>query len=218
MSKLEIFQIIASFFGGGIAVTIINWVRTIISERETRREYYVSQQLEHLYGPLYSYAMECKDLFSRANEIDSITGSQINSGKPLETLPDIERDSNRSFKLIELSSEVIRKYRQNGRNIAEALANIIKQNIYFADNEDHDLFKRVILAANIIKNENDNEGKDLLPYSVKTTLPAMNFMPEELIRLIEEKYFNKKAEQAKYRKKLFKYSPAKIFKNIMRFL
>jgi len=63
MTSQEIIRLIFSFLGGGLVAGILNWLRSSISERTSRRIQDLQDQIRHLYGPLYFFTSQNENLF-----------------------------------------------------------------------------------------------------------------------------------------------------------
>jgi hypothetical protein len=61
-------QLIISFLGGGILVALINWGRTIRSERATRKNDFLKEQITKVYGPLYFFVCLNESLLALTNK------------------------------------------------------------------------------------------------------------------------------------------------------
>jgi hypothetical protein len=63
MTTEEIIRLIISFLGGGVVSGIINWIRTLSSEKNSRRVDYLENQIANLYGPLYFFTTQADEMF-----------------------------------------------------------------------------------------------------------------------------------------------------------
>ena len=56
-------NLVFSFLGGGVVVTMLNWVHAARAEIRNRRATIVSDQLNKLYGPLFFFTLQNDELF-----------------------------------------------------------------------------------------------------------------------------------------------------------
>ena len=64
MANDELVRLVISFLGGGTVAGILNWLRSVSSEKKGRQAAYLSEQIQNLYGPLFFFTSQNEDMFN----------------------------------------------------------------------------------------------------------------------------------------------------------
>ena len=197
MNIMETMNLIFSLLGGGIAVAIIEWIRKIAAEKESRKIEYLSIQLKNLYGPLYCFSSYAEQLFELSNNIQKLYKTEYEDQKWSQEKTTQENIEIETTNTRNISTSYILKVKSNNC----VLQKIIEENYSYIDLDDIDIFQNFIRNITRYKTEYDESDNLLLPHRIFIKLDNISFLRPEFIERVRFKYNMKQKEIKKYQAK-----------------
>jgi hypothetical protein len=194
MSTEEIIRLIFSFLGGGIVVAIMNWIKTIHSEKITRKVEYLTKQIINLYGPLYFFTSQNEQLFDLYRKFNQAYDKEFVQKKWAEdeqTRTAVRKDA---MNTIDTANKYIALVRSNNDKIAD----IISSNYSYIDENDIDIFKQFILDYTRLKTEMNINGEVTTPLRIYMHIEEISYMRPQFIGRVMQKFNSKIGELRRY--------------------
>jgi hypothetical protein len=196
MSTEEIIRLIFSLIGGGLAVGILNWMRTIRAEKISRRVEHLTNQITKLYGPLFYFTSQNEQLFNLTRKFHGAYDIEYCQTKWSEDQQTQETIREESIKTIDISNKYIEVVQNNNHKVVD----IISNNYSFIDIDDIEIFQKFIVDYTRLKTEIDAEGKMVTPIRIYLRIEEISFMRPEFIKRVSLKFNKKLAELKSYQK------------------
>jgi len=134
---METLQLIIAFLGGGVLVGIFEWIRTRISEKESRKYDFLINQFRNLYGPLYFLTSQNEGLFNLYNKYHEAYQKEYNEVKwsqDKDTQQSLKEEMDAFFKISNSYMDTVKE--NNGK-----LIEIMADNYTYIDPEDIEPFQ-----------------------------------------------------------------------------
>ena len=190
MTAEEFIRLIISFLGGGTVAGILNWIFSAKSAAKQRKIEGLTQQLNHLYGPLFFFVSQNDDMFKLNSKFQTAYKAEYTGVKWSQD----ERTQKSLNEKTSLTLDIANKYvcvvKKNNEKIVEILVN----NYSFIDPEDIEVFQRFMIDYTRMKTEVDQEGVLQTPLEIYYHIGDISFMKPEFIDKVKVK-FNLKKQQ-----------------------
>jgi hypothetical protein len=194
MSTEEILRLIFSFLGGGVVVGIMNWLKAIHSDKITRKVEYLTKQITNLYGPLYSFTSQNKQLFDLYRKLHgAYTKEYVQKNWPEDerTQKAIREEA---MKTIDTANKYIEVVRSNNDRVVD----IITSNFAYIDQDDIEIFNEFILDHTRLKTEINEDGKMDTPLMIYMHIEEISYMRPQFIKRVMQKFHAKVGELKGY--------------------
>ena len=196
MPVQEVVNLIFSFLGGGLVAGVVEWVRSTKSEARTRRAIMLSDQLKHLYGPLYFFTSQNAALFELSRSFhaaySAVYVDQKFSDNPY-TQASLDKDTSQT---LSLANQYIETVKNNNERISELLISAYS----YIDPEDAEFFRQFFIDYVRLRTEFDRDGNLLTPRMIYNRIGDISFMRPSFMERIQKQFEAKKRELANYSK------------------
>ncbi len=180
---------LSAAIGAGLVVALIDWFRTARRDKAERRVAQLSEQIQHLYGPIYYLVTLNKAFFDLSRDVQK-AGSRVFSGKTWSSSsqPVIT-------KMIDETIQVSNQYIQMVVENNEKIMAILDSNIHLATIDDvgnitafvRDYYRLKVETTTTMRNAERKEEPHL-PLQVVLELPRISFLDPKFIAFIERRY------------------------------
>jgi len=181
---METLQLIVAFLGGGVLVGIFEWIRTRISEKETRKYTFLTDQIRHLYGPLYFLTSQNKGLFKLYNDYHEAYKKEyieVEWSQDKDTQNSLREEMDAFFKISNSYMDIVKENN-------DKLIGIMADNYTYIDPEDIEPFQQFVVDYNRMKNEIDRPDGLHVNLRIIQHIGKISFMRPKFIKMIEERY------------------------------
>lgn len=194
MPSEETIRLIISFLGGGLVAGILNWLKSSISERTSRKVELLSDQIRNLYGPLYFFTAQNENFF-KVNEKfhDAYKVEFINQQWSQDNLTR-ERLQGETSQTIEIANMYIGLVKENNEKVID----ILRQNYAHIDPDDVDIFQQFVVDYSRLKTETEENGRMITPMRIYPHIGEIYFMRPEFMERVKAKFQSKKADLERY--------------------
>ncbi|MBZ5513957.1 MAG: hypothetical protein LAN62_03770 [Acidobacteriia bacterium] len=194
MSTQEVMNLVFSFLGGGLVAGLLEWVRSTRAEARARRAVILSDQLNHLYGPLYFFTSQNAALFELSRSFhaaySAVYVDQKFSDDP-HTQASLDKDT---LQTLSLANQYIETVKNNNERISELLISAYS----YIDPGDAEVFRQFFIDHVRLRTEFDRDGKLLTPRMIYNRIGDISFMRPSFMERIQKQFEAKKGELAKY--------------------
>lgn len=193
MSTEEIIRYVMSFLGGGVVVTVGNWIHAANVAKRERAATHLSTQLKELYGPLYYFTNQNARLFDLSRKFDAAYTDEIaskNWSQDQRTRESVQSDAEAT---ISLSNEYVQNVVKNNDRIAGLLEN----SWHLIDADDIEEFSAFQIHHARLKVE--VEGGLKTPFMIYQHVGTISYMPPSMIERVENKFRAKNAKLQAFR-------------------
>ncbi len=180
-------QLIISFLGGGILVALINWARTSRSERTTRKNEFLKEQITKVYGPLYFYVCLNKSLFALNDKFHKAYKEHFSDKNWSDDPYTAESLSKEMKATIDLSNYYVEMTMDNNKKIVD----ILRNNYAYIDPEDTDIFQQFIIDHLRMEKEVKKEEPMVTPIRIYKKVGDISFSRNEFLELVNNKFSEK---------------------------
>lgn len=195
MSTEEIIRLIFSFLGGGVVVGIMNWIKTIHSDKITRKVEYLTTQITNLYGPLYFFTAQNEQMFNLSRQFHGAYNAeyvQQEWSQDEHTQIPLREEANR---VIDLANKYIVVVIKNNDKVMDILSN----NSSYIDRDDIDIFKQFIVDYTRLKTEINEDGQMITPFMIYKRMDSeISYMRPQFISRVKQKFYAKVGELKSY--------------------
>ena len=196
MSAQEVINLIFSFLGGGLVAGVLDWVRSTKSEARARRAVMLSDQLKHLYGPLYFLTSQNAALFELSRSFQAAYSAvYVNQQFSQEPGTQASLDKQTS-QTLSLANQYIETVKRNNERISELLTSAYS----YIDPEDAEFLRQFFIDYVRLRTEFDCDGKLLTPFMIYERIGDISFMRPAFMERIQKQFEAKKRELANYSK------------------
>jgi len=181
---METLQLIVAFLGGGVLVGIFEWIRTRISEKETRKYDFLTDQIRNLYGPLYFLTAQNEGLFKL---YDKFRGAyqkeyvEVEWSQDEDTQKNLKEGMDAFFKISNSYMDIVKENN-------DKLINIMADNYTYIDPEDIEPFQQFVVDYNRMKNEMDRPDGLRVDLRIYHHIGEISYMRPKFIELIKERF------------------------------
>jgi len=181
---METLQLIVAFLGGGVLVGIFEWIRTRISEKETRKYDFLTDQIRNLYGPLYFLTAQNEGLFKL---YDKFRGAyqkeyvEVEWSQDEDTQKNLKEGMDAFFKISNSYMDIVKENN-------DKLINIMAYNYTYIDPEDIEPFQQFVVDYNRMKNEMDRPDGLRVDLRIYYHIGEISYMRPKFIELIKERF------------------------------
>ena len=200
MTTQEIIRLIFSFLGGGLVVGILNWVKSSISERTSRKIEELQNQIRHLYGPLYFFTSQNENLFKLNEKFHEAYNAEYSSKEWSQDKHTQEALDKEATITIETANEYIELVKKNN----DKIISILTDNYAFIDPDDVDVFQQFVVDYTRLKTEISGTGKRTVPLRIYRRVGDISFMRPAFIERVRSKFNQKRNELKAYQMGWFK--------------
>lgn len=180
-------QLIISFLGGGILVALINWARTVRSERITRRHDFVKEQITKLYGPLYFFVGITEALFALNDKFHKAYKEhfidQKWSAEP-HTRETLRKETDATLQIANYYVGIVR---DNNSKIVD----LLRENYAFIDPEDTEVFMQFVIDHLRMEREFKVEQPLETPLEIYLKVGEISYSRKEFTELVKAKFLEK---------------------------
>ncbi len=194
MPAQELMNLVFSFLGGGLIVGILDWVRSTKSEARARRAVMLSDQLTHLYGPLYFLTSQNAALFELSRSFHAAYSAEYVNQKFSQNPGTQASLHEQTSRTLSLENQYIGIVKDNNDRIAELLRSAYS----YIDPEDAPFFRQFSVDYLRLRTEIDLDGKLLTPSVIYGHIGDISFMRPSFMERIQKQFEAKKREFAKY--------------------
>lgn len=192
MANDELVRLVISFLGGGTVAGILNWLRSVSSEKKGRQAAYLSEQIQNLYGPLFFFTSQNEDMFNlNASFQTAYSAEYVNQkwSQDPHTQESVRADTSITLDIANCYVSVVKA---NNDKIMELLT----EKYSYIDPEDVETFKQFIVDYTRLKTEINEEGTLETPFMVYKRIGDISFMRPEVIELVRRRFHEKKRQLA----------------------
>jgi hypothetical protein len=200
MTSQEILNLIFSFLGGGLVVGILDWLRSSISEKTSRRIQDLQDQIRHLYGPLYFFTSQNENLFKLNKNFNEAYTAEYSS----KEWSDDEHTQKTLDKETSNTLDIANEYIEIVKNNNEKVISILTEKYTFIDHEDVEVFQRFVVDHTRLKTEISENGKRTIPLRIYRRIGDISIMRPEFMERVENKFHQKRNELINYQMSWFK--------------
>jgi hypothetical protein len=180
-------QLIISFLGGGILVAFINWARTSRSERTTRKNEFLKEQITRVYGPLYFYVCLNESLFELNAKFHKAYKEHFSDQKWSKDPYSMENLRKEMGITLELANYYVGIVRDNNNKIVD----LLRDNYSYIDPEDTEVFQQFIIDHLRMEKEFKKEEPLATPFEIYEKVGDISFSRNEFLELVKKKFTEK---------------------------
>lgn len=170
------------FLGSGLGGAAVSWVKEIIIDRDNRRLEFTLAQLQHLYGPLYFFVLQNKEILKHTGKIQEGYQSLYLEPQGSNDEPQTE-ESSEQLNTIEMQNRYTDMVTANSKTMVELLRN---QSAYI-DPDDAEVFQLFVIEY--LRYEVEfGPNKSSIPWRMVDHLGAVFFMRPDFATRVNEKF------------------------------
>jgi hypothetical protein len=166
METKEVIQFVLAFFGGGLVLAIINWLKEARSATHQREVAFLQDQLRLLYGPLHCVTAENQEILNLATKLSDALNPNIKAEQQIPPFRGAEATG-----IIGLSNAYSTRYKENNARIKE----LLQANSSLIDGEDVKPFVDFLADCARMQVEVDEKHADGL-HRIHQILGAVNYV------------------------------------------
>ena len=177
-------ELVFGFFGGGVLIGVLEWIRTKKSEIDARKFESLKDQLTHLYGPLYFLTSQNDDLFKLYKKYHKVYEIEYGSkewSQDDHTQTELDKELDAFFKI---SNDFMEVVKENNYKIIELLAN----KYTYIDIDDIDDFRDFSVDYIRMKIEINRIDKLKVPYRIYKRIGEISYMRPKFIKRVNKKF------------------------------
>jgi hypothetical protein len=161
-----------SILGGGVIVSVGNWVHSNLASRRDREITWLQDQLRSLYGPLFFFTSQNEQLFQMSGKLQDAQGGGWSEDETRQQ--SLERQGAATTNL---GSLYVKRVIENNARVME----ILEKNWHLADSADYDVFSQFQLDYTRFLTEVQQRGGDGIPLRIRLGLGPVVYMHPEMI-------------------------------------
>ena len=192
MANDELVRLVISFLGGGAVAGILNWLRSVSSEKKGRQAAYLSEQIQNLYGPLFFFTSQNEDMFNLNKTFQGAYSAEYVDQKwsqDSHTQENLRADTTIT---LDIANRYVSVVKTNNEKIVELLT----EKYAYIDPQDVETFKHFIVDHTRMKTEINEEGTLETPFMIYKRVGDISFMCPEVIELVRKRFHEKKRQLA----------------------
>lgn len=187
MTADEIIRVLASFLGGGVVAAIGNWVHASRTARRQREIDRIREQLESLYGALFFFTSQNRQLFALNNDIHTAYSGYF--GQKWSTDPATMKTLNEeASRTLELANAYIARVTANNDKVMA----VLERGWHLVDEQDIEPLSRFQVDYTRYKVEADDSTRRGLPLAIYTAVGEISFMRPAMIDAVERAVMRKR--------------------------
>lgn len=190
MTTEEIVRLVFSFFGGGLVVGLLNWLRANQAEKRRRKVSALQAKIQNLYGPLQFFASQNESYFELNAKFLGAYQAEYEGKKWSRDEATQKNLKQETTQTLDIANAYIRLVIQNNESILEVLRN----NYTYIDPGDVEVFRQFVVDYTRLKTEMDETSRLNTPLRIYEHIGNISFMRPEFIKRIKEKFNAKKKE------------------------
>lgn len=190
MTTAEIIRLVFSFFGGGLVVGLLNWLRANQAEKRRRKVSALQAKIQNLYGPLQFLASQNESYFELNAKFLGAYQTEYEGKKWSRDEATQKNLKQETTQTLDIANAYIRLVTQNNESMLEVLRN----NYGYIDPGDVEVFRQFVVDYTRVKTEMDEASRLNTPLRIYEHIGNISFMRPEFIKRIKEKFNAKKKE------------------------
>jgi len=190
MSTEEVIRLVFSFLGGGVAVAILDWIRSNRAEKREAKVKFLDEQIRSLYGPLYYFVSQNELLFELDSRFHGAYNQEYVNKKYSQqeyTQENLKKETQETINIRNLYAEEVE---ENNKKIKEILDN----NYPYIDRDDISDFAKFSEHHIRLQKERDQNGRLKTPLRVYRHVGDISYLRPEFANRVKKKFFQKKDE------------------------